>query len=185
MKELLKNVQELKRIYDYYCTKLNGSGNSVFVSAMDVAQIKRLLEQLSIQIRFIYPTISVELDDIRRYLFLIQGPGICSFNPFRFGALGTTIRYLLSDEFACDSAKYIRTPWQDINDAVKKLLVDANSVSTRIDYNQVGVAARELYIMLAQKVFTPEVKKASAEKNIGTADAKGMLNAFFEYTPKG
>ena len=44
-----------------------------------------------------------------------------------------------------------------------------------------GVAAREIFILLAQKTFTPEVRKAAGEKRIGTADAKGMLESFFEY----
>ena len=90
------------------------------------------------------------------------------------------LRYLQSEEFTCDIARYIRTPWQDINDAIKKLLIDANCVDTRIDYNQVGVAARELFIMLAQKVYSPEVKQA-AGRAISSSDAKGMLEAFFAY----
>ena len=93
----------------------------------------------------------------------------------RFGALGVVLRYLQSDDFICDSARYIRTPWQDVNAALKKILADANSVETRIDYNQVGVAARELFIILAQKVYTSEVKKATG-RNISVADAKGMLS---------
>ena len=90
------------------------------------------------------------------------------------------LRYLQSEEFTCDIARYICTPWQDINDAIKKLLIDANSVNTRIDFNQVGVAARELFIMLAQKVYSPEVKQA-AGRAISSSDAKGMLEAFFAY----
>ena len=142
--------------------------------------MQRHLDQLRQKTRFISPTMSAELADIRQYLFVAQGPGIYIFNISKFGALGVVLRYLQSEEFTCDIARYIRTPWQDINDAIKKLLIDANCVKTRIDYNQVGVAARELFIMLAQKVYSPEVKQA-AGRAISSSDAKGMLEAFFAY----
>ena len=181
MKDILKDAQELRRFYDYYRAQLNGSRNPVLVPSGDVSLIQRLLDQLHQKTLFISPTMSAELADIRQYLFVVQGPGICSFNFSKFGALGVVLRYLQSEEFTCDIARYIRTPWQDINDAIKKLLIDANSVNTRIDYNQVGVAARELFIMLAQKVYSPEVKKVAAGRNISSSDAKGMLEAFFDY----
>ena len=180
MKDILKDAQELRRFYDYYRAQLNGSRNPVLVPSGDVSLIQRLLDQLHQKTLFISPTMSAELADIRQYLFVVQGPGICSFNFSKFGALGVVLRYLQSEEFTCDIARYIRTPWQDINDAIKKLLIDANSVNTRIDYNQVGVAARELFIMLAQKVYSPEVKQA-AGRAISSSDAKGMLEAFFAY----
>lgn len=180
MKDILKNAQELRRFYDYYRAQLNGSRNPVFVPSGDVSLIQRHLDQLHQKTRFISPTMSAELADIRQYLFVAQGPGIYIFNISKFGALGVVLRYLQSEEFTCDIARYIRTPWQDINDAIKKLLIDANCVDTRIDYNQVGVAARELFIMLAQKVYSPEVKQA-AGRAISSSDAKGMLEAFFAY----
>ncbi len=180
MKDILKNAQELRRFYDYYRAQLNGSRNPVIVPSGDVSLIQRHLDQLRQKTRFISPTMSAELADIRQYLFVAQGPGIYIFNISKFGALGVVLRYLQSEEFTCDIARYIRTPWQDINDAIKKLLIDANCVDTRIDYNQVGVAARELFIMLAQKVYSPEVKQA-AGRTISSSDAKGMLEAFFAY----
>lgn len=180
MKDILKNAQELRRFYDYYRAQLNGSRNPVFVPSGDVSLIQRHLDQLHQKTRFISPTMSAELADIRQYLFVAQGPGIYIFNISKFGALGVVLRYLQSEEFTCDIARYIRTPWQDINDAIKKLLIDANCVDTRIDYNQVSVAARELFIMLAQKVYSPEVKQA-AGRVISSSDAKGMLEAFFAY----
>ena len=180
MKDILKNAQELRRFYDYYRAQLNGSRNPVIVPSGDVSLIQRHLDQLRQKTRFISPTMSAELADIRQYLFVAQGPGIYIFNISKFGALGVVLRYLQSEEFTCDIARYIRTPWQDINDAIKKLLIDANCVDTRIDYNQVGVAARELFIMLAQKVYSPEVKQA-AGRAISSSDAKGMLEAFFAY----
>lgn len=180
MKDILKNAQELRRFYDYYRAQLNGSRNPVIVPSGDVSLMQRHLDQLRQKTRFISPTMSAELADIRQYLFVAQGPGIYIFNISKFGALGVVLRYLQSEEFTCDIARYIRTPWQDINDAIKKLLIDANCVDTRIDYNQVGVAARELFIMLAQKVYSPEVKQA-AGRAISSSDAKGMLEAFFAY----
>ena len=180
MKDILKNAQELRRFYDYYRAQLNGSRNLVLVHSGDVSLIQRHLDQLHQKTRFISPTMSAELADIRQYLFVAQGPGIYIFNISKFGALGVVLRYLQSEEFTCDIARYICTPWQDINDAIKKLLIDANSVNTRIDFNQVGVAARELFIMLAQKVYSPEVKQA-AGRAISSSDAKGMLEAFFAY----
>ena len=180
MKDILKNAQELRRCYDYYRAQLNKSRNPVFVPSGDVSLIQRHLDQLHQKTRLISPTMSAELADIRQYLFVAQGPRIYIFNISKFGALGVVLRYLQSEEFTCDIARYIRTPWQDINDAIKKLLIDANCVDTRIDYNQVGVAARELFIMLAQKVYSPEVKQA-AGRAISSSDAKGMLEAFFAY----
>lgn len=35
--------------------------------------------------------------------------------------------------------------------------------------------------MLAQKVYSLEIKKATAGRNISPSDAKGMLEAFFDY----
>lgn len=95
------------------------------------------------------------MNDIYQYLFDKQGV----INPYRFGVLGFLLRYLKSYDFICESAKYVRTPWANVNDAVKKLLFDANNVENRLDYNQVGVAAREIYILLAKKVFSGEVRK--------------------------
>lgn len=181
MKEIIKNTQELKRIFDFYLVQINRGINPVYVHSGDIAQMKTYLEKLSKSIRSISPTLSSELSDIHEHLYVSYGPGLYVFNPYRFGALGAVLRYLQSPEFACDTAKYLHTPWKDVNDALKKLLEDANSVNTRIDYNQVGVAARELFIMLAKKVFTPEIQKVAAGRNIGISDAKGMLEAFFDY----
>ena len=180
MKDIIKNVQDLNRFFDYYRVQLNNSRNPIIVPPNDVYQMQLLLEQLSKKVLALSLTMSAELVEIRKYLFVSQGPGIYLINLSRFGALGVVLRYLQSDDFICDSARYIRTPWQDVNAALKKILADANSVETRIDYNQVGVAARELFIILAQKVYTSEVKKATG-RNISVADAKGMLEAFFDY----
>ena len=180
MTELIKDIQELRRIFDYYRVQIN-SGNPVNIPQGDIAQMLRLIDQLRRDTVHISPCVSAELKDIEGYLFVTQGPGFTTFNPYRFGALGAALRYLQSDEFACDSARFVRTPWDDVNAALKKLLIDANSVESRLDYNKVGVTARELYIMLAQKVYTSEVRQFAVERRIGPADAKGMLEAFFDY----
>ena len=80
MKDILKDAQELRRFYDYYRAQLNGSRNPVLVPSGDVSLIQRHLDQLRQKTRFISPTMSAELADIRQYLFVVQGPGICSFN---------------------------------------------------------------------------------------------------------
>lgn len=181
MKEIMKYVQELDRFFNHYVAKINNGSSIVFVPQSDRDSAIALITLLNVELRSVSPILFAELTDIKTHLFIAQGPALYSLNPYRFSALGVVLRYLKSDEFASDSAKFIHTPWPDVNEAIKKLLIDANSVSTRIDYNQVGVAAREIFILLAQKAFTPEVRKASGEKRIGTADAKGMLEAFFEY----
>ena len=182
MKEILKYVQELDRFFNYYVAKINNNGSGVvLVSQSERDRAIALITRLNEELCNISPTLFAELTDVRTHLFIAQGPELYSLNPYRFSALGVVLRYLKSDEFASDSAKFVHTPWPEVNNAIKKLLIDANSVSTRIDYNQVGVAAREIFILLAQKTFTPEVRNAAGEKRIGTADAKGMLEAFFEY----
>ena len=178
IKNINTHVEELLRVHDYYRATINNNpGRAVLVTQPDYFYMLNLIGQLRNEINEFNPTISKELGDIYQYLFDNQGV----INPYRFGVLGFILRYLKSYEFICESAKYIRTPWADVNDAVKKLIVDANNVENRLDYNQVGVAAREIYILLAKKVFSEEVSKKFADKNIGNADAKGMLDAFFEF----
>lgn len=178
MKNINAHIEELLRVHDYYRVTINNSmGRPVLVTQTDYRYMLNLIGQLRNEINEFNPTISKELNDIYQYLFDKQGV----INPYRFGVLGFLLRYLKSYDFICESAKYVRTPWADVNDAVKKLLFDANNVENRLDYNQVGVAAREIYILLAKKVFSGEVRKKFADKNIGNADAKGMLDAFFEF----
>lgn len=180
MKSINDHIQSLFRIYDYYRVQINNNwGKPAVVTPADCSCMLNLIDQLRSELKDIAPTISDELSDIHRNLF--WGQGIATINPYRFGALGFILKYLRSYDFICESAKYIRTPWADVNDAIKKLLSDANNVSNRLDYNQVGVAAREIYIMLAKKVYSDAVRKHSADKNISDADAKGMLNAFFDF----
>lgn len=94
MKDILKDAQELRQFYDYYRAQLNGSRNPVLVPSEDVSLIQRLLDQVHQKTLFISPTMSAELADIRQYLFVVQGPGSCSFNFSKFGSLGVVLRYL-------------------------------------------------------------------------------------------
>ncbi len=178
MKNINAHVEELLRIHDYYRVNINNSlGRPVLVAQADYFYMLNLIGQLRNEINEVNPTISKELSDIYQFLFDTQG----IINPYRFGVLGFILRYLKSHDFICEFAKYVRTPWGDVNDAVKKLIADANNVENRLDYNQIGVAAREIYILLAKKVFSEEIRNKFADKNIGSTDAKGMLDAFFEF----
>lgn len=180
LKNISTHVEKLFRIHDYYRVQINNSsGNQVFVTRNDYFHMLDLISQLHSEIHEFNPTISNELNDIHQNLFINKG--FITINPYRFGVLGFILKYLRSYEFICESASYIRTPWTDVNDAIKKLLSDANNVGNRLDYNQVGVAAREIYILLAKKVYSEKVRQNSIGKNISNADAKGMLDAFFEF----
>lgn len=125
------------------------------------------------------------LDDIRVKLFVQNIDGTMGINPFRFGKLEAVLIYLESSDFVCNFAKYLNTPWDDINVALKKLLEDSANASDRLSYNQVGVIAREIYIMLGSKVYKPEMNNRDDGKKISTADANGMISSYIEYTLKG
>lgn len=111
-------------------------------------------------------------------LFIWNSNGTVGINPYRFGKLETVLNYLESSDFVCDFAKYIDTPWSEINSAIRKLLEDSAMASGRLSYNQVGVLGREIYIMLARKVYRPEMSNG---ERIGVADAKGMIGNFIQY----
>ena len=93
--------------------------------------------------------------------------------------------YLESSDFVCAYAKYINTPWEDINISIKKLLEDSAKATDRFSYNQVGVLSREIFILLAQKVYKEEMNDNEDGKKISTADAKGMLGCYISYSLKG
>ena len=65
MKDIIKNVQDLNRFYDYYRVQLNNSRNPIIVPPNDVYQIQLLLEQLSKKVLALSPTMSAELVEIR------------------------------------------------------------------------------------------------------------------------
>lgn len=182
MKQLQATVSKLSELRNHYASYINNANNWT-VNPNDIPAFNSLISNLISQILPYSPCIANMLIDIRNNLF-VNGP-IITFNSFRFGSLGTILCYLKSNDFICNTAMYLSTPWIDINESVKKLLEDASKASVRLDYNQIGVAAREVYIMLAKKVYNPAIHKNEDDKKIGEADAKGMLTAFFNYELQG
>lgn len=178
MKELQKTVSKLSELRNYYVANINNV-NDLRVHPNDIKFFNSFLAQLILQVFPYSPHIADSLNDIQTHLF-VRGE-VVTFNPFRFGSLGTILAYLKSNEFICNTSMYLNTPWKDINAAVKKLLEDSSMANVRLDYNQIGVAAREIYIMLAQKVYNPDLHRNDDGKNIGKSDAKGMLTAYLRY----
>ena len=178
MKELQKTVAKLSELRNHYVANINNV-NDLRVHPNDIQFFNSFLTQLISQVFPYSPHIANSLNDIQANLF-VRG-AIVTFNPFRFGSLGTVLAYLKSNDFICNTSMYLNTSWNDINEAVKKLLEDSSLANVRLDYNQIGVAAREIYIMLAQKVYNPELHKNDDGKKIGKADAKGMLTAYLKY----
>ena len=176
MKELQKTVAKLSELRNHYVANINNV-NDLRVHPNDIKFFNTFLTQLISQVFPYSPHIANSLNDIQANLF-VRG-AIVTFNPFRFGSLGTVLSYLKSNDFICNTSMYLNTPWNDINEAVKKLLEDSSLANVR--YNQIGVAAREIYILLAQKVYNPELHKNDDGKKIGKADAKGMLTAYLKY----
>ena len=177
MKELQKTVAKLSELRNHYVANINNV-NDLRVHPNDIKFFNTFLTQLISQVLPYSPHIANSLNDIQANLF-VRG-AIITFNPFRFGSLGTVLAYLKSNDFICNTSMYLNTPWNDINEAVKKLLEDSSFANVRLDYNQIGVTAREIYIMLAQKVYNPELHKNDDGKKIGKADAKGMLTAYLK-----
>ena len=179
MKELQKIVNKLKPIINFYADKIN-SNQFFVVNPKDSNTINQYLDKLIVQVVEYSPNMAQSLKDIRENLFIFQSHGI-SINPFRFGSLLTILGYLSSNDFIGSCFKFISTPWDDVNEAVSKILIDATTIDNRLDYNQVGVAARELYIMLAKKVFDKSIHTSPDGKEISDSDAKSMLEAFLVY----
>lgn len=187
MLELQKTVKELTNIHEYYRVKINEAVSltppmtipPVVIAPNDFRCLNRLLQKLIAELKPFSTKLAQSLTDIHNRLY-INYNSLVYFNTFSFGSLGTILSYLSSKDFICNFAKYIITPWNDINEAVEKLLLDSSSTEGRLDYNKVGVICREIYIMLAQKVYNPEIHK-SKDKTISAADAKGMLEAYLDY----
>lgn len=72
MKDIIKNVQDLNRFFDYYRVQLNNSRNPIIVPLNDVYQIQLLLEQLSKKVLALSPPMSAELVEIRKYNVSIE-----------------------------------------------------------------------------------------------------------------
>ena len=178
MKELQIIVDKLRDIYKLYAMNIN-NGVILLVHPNDKNNIEYLINNLIEKVKPFSENISVSLKDIKNHLFIL-GPTI-QINPFRFGALGAILSYLKSNDFISNYAKYIKTAWQDINVAVKKLLEDSSMANDRFSYNQVGVLGREIYILLAQKVFDKNIHVLPDTIEIGNTDTKRMLEAYFDY----
>ena len=188
MLELQKTVAQITKIREYYRVKINEALPMtppitippVVIVPNDFRCLNRLLQRLIAELKPFSSRLAQSLMEIHNSLY-VNYNNLVYFNTFSFGSLGTILSFLSSKDFICNFAKYIITPWNDINEAVEKLLLDSSSTEGRLDYNKVGVICREIYIMLAQKVYNPEIHK-SKDKTISTADAKGMLEAYLDYT---
>lgn len=182
---LQNTVTQLSKICEYYRVKINEalpmtppmSIPLVVITPNDFNVINSLLQTLVEQVNPFSPHLSQSLREIHSNLY-INYSGYLYFNSFNFGALRRILNYLSSKDFICDFAKYITTQWEDINDALSLFLEKASTAKNRIEYNQVGVTARELYILLAQKVYDKESHSNVDEKKISEADAKGMFEVY-------
>ena len=182
MKQLQETVSKLFELRNHYASYINNANNWT-VHPNDIPAFNALISNLIGQVLPYSPCIANMLIDIRNNLF--KNGQIVMFNPFRFGALEIILCYLKSNDFICNTAMYLNTPWVDVNESVKKLLEDASKARVRLDYNQIGVTAREIYIILAKKVYNPAIHENDDGKKIGESDAKGMLTAFFNYELQG
>lgn len=147
--------------------------------------VRTLIQELQNKVRPYSKSCALMLDDIQNNLFVPNPNRIIGINSFRFGKLEAVLTYLESSDFVCDFARYLDTPWEDINYSIRKLLEDSANASDRLSYNQVGVLGREIYIMLAKKVYRPEMDTCEGGKKIGPADAKGMISSYIKYVLKG
>ena len=185
MLELQKTVEQLKKIREYYKIKINEALPltppmnipMVVIVPNDFHALNSLLQKLITQVTPFSAHISQSLREIYSNLY-INYNGCVYFNSFNFGGLGRILNYLSSKDFICNFAKYITTPWEDINDSLSLLLEKASSAKNRLEYNQAGVTARELYILLAKKVYDKDIHLGIDGKKISEADAKGMLEAY-------
>lgn len=180
MKELQDVVKKLKNVYNYYATLIDNNGQ-LTVHPNDHLLIKQWLAELVLLVRPYSENLSQNINVISQTLFVYSMPMIIGLNVFKFGALGVLLNYLQSKDFIGNYSKYLITPWADINEAVEKLLVDSSNAESRLSYNQVGVICREIYIILAQKVYNPQIHN-SDNRIIGSIDAKRMFDAYIDYT---
>ena len=184
MKEIQTITKKLRKFYDSLAQVIN-SGGFVNVRPDKANTVRTLIKELQYKVRPYSKSCALMLDDIQNNLFVPNPNRIIGINAFRFGKLEAVLTYLESSDFVCDFAKYLDTPWEDINFSIRKLLEDSANASDRLSYNQVGVLGREIYIMLAKKVYRPEMDTCEGGKKIGPADAKGMISSYIKYTLKG
>lgn len=158
---LQKTVTQVAKIHDYYRVKINEAAPftppisvpQIAIATKDYHSLNSLLQKLIAQLKPFSDSLTQSLTQICSQLY-INCSGFIYFNPFHFGALGAILNYLSSKDFICNFAKYIITPWEDINESLTLFLEAASTASNRLEYNQVGVTAREIYIMLAKKFIT-------------------------------
>lgn len=186
MLELQKTVAKLAKIRDYYRVKINEIApfcppmtvSPVVIAPNDYNCLNSLLPKLISQLKQFSTSLAQTLTDLHAKLCIFNN-NLAYFNPFHFGAFSAILDYLSSKDFICNFAKYIITPWEDVNDSLMLFLQIASTAKNRLEYNQVGVTAREIYIVLANKVYIKEIHKDFSDKKISDADAFGMLNAYF------
>ena len=184
MKEIKNLISRLNGFYQSLAQVIN-RGEAVRLNNLTASKVLTLLDRLKVEVQP-YSGVCVQMiEDIYSNLFFVNLDGTFGVNAFRFGKLEAVLQYLNSSDFVCDFAKYIKTPWEDINNATRKLLEDSANAADRFSYNQVGVLGREIYILLGTKVYEPEMNNRADGRPIGTADAKGMLESFIEYRLKG
>jgi len=184
MKEIQDIITRLKKFYQSLAQIIN-SGGVVVLNRFDAETALTLIKQLNVKVKVYNKSCSMILNDIQSNLFTYNPDGTIGINPFRFGKLEAVLIYLESSDFVCAYAKYINTPWEDINLSIKKLLEDSAKATDRLSYNQVGVLSREIFILLAQKVYKEEMNDNEDCKKISIADAKGMLGCYISYVLKG
>ena len=183
---LQKTVTQVAKIHDYYRVKINEAAPftppmsvpQIAIATKDYHSLNSLLQKLIAQLKPFSDSLTQSLTQICSQLY-INCSGFIYFNPFHFGALGSILNYLSSKDFICNFAKYIITPWEDINESLTLFLEAASTASNRLEYNQVGVTAREIYIILAKKVYDKDIHKDFTDKEIGETHAKWMLDAYF------
>ena len=95
MKELQKTVAKLSELRNHYVANINNV-NDLRVHPNDIKFFNTFLTQLISQVFPYSPHIANSLNDIQANLF-VRG-AIVTFNPFRFGSLGTVLSYLKSND---------------------------------------------------------------------------------------
>lgn len=184
VKETQDIVRKLNGIYQSWAQKIN-SNQMIRLNRCSVDNVLSLLNELQIRLQKYNKTFCLILNDISNNLFVCHFDGSIRINPYRFGKLEGVLIYLESSDFICDYAKYIITPWEDINSGIRKLLEDSSNAYDRLCYNQVGVLCRELCISLGKKVYKKEMNNREDGEDVGSCDAKGMLSSYIDYMLKG
>lgn len=181
MRQIADTVRQLQHFYSTVAVQFNRHSD-VSVPRGEADAVISCLCALQTMVFPYSPSLSQMVADLCGGLFLTDAQGIVRVNPFRFGKMEAVLLFLDSPDFVGNFSQYLHTNWPDVDAGTCKLLHDAALASDRFSFNQVGVAAREICILLAQKVFRREMDE---EGKIGPADAFGMLECFLRHTLKG